>query len=219
MKKAILSLSLLVLLVLTGCNFSSAQDKEHHFELGKKENLLSDQKVENYISNNENDIEIDEVLKNEKSDLNNNSINEDNIIQINSILNYENEDFKDSIMKMSIEELNNFCSQYNYFILCGYYFINYNDDVNIVVKIDKTNYREVEEVNIFYKVQYSNDVISKIQIGMSIEEVVEMVGNPIGTFTSGILSVDFKIDKDIIIRTQVSEDFKVISVKEILINK
>lgn len=219
MKKAILSLSLLVLLVLTGCNFSSAQDKEHHFELGKKENLLSDQKVENYISNNENDIEIDEVFKNEKSDLNNNSINEDNIIQINSILNYENEDFKDSIMKMSIEELNNFCSQYNYFILCGYYFINYNDDVNIVVKIDKTNYREVEEVNIFYKVQYSNDVISKIQIGMSIEEVVEMVGNPIGTFTSGILSVDFKIDKDIIIRTQVSEDFKVISVKEILINK
>lgn len=219
MKKAILSLSLLVLLVLTGCNFSSAQDKEHHFELGKKENLLSDQKVENYISNNENDIEIDEVFKNEKSDLNNNSINEDNIIQINSILNYENEDFKDSIMKMSIEELNNFCSQYNYFILCGYYFINYNDDVNIVVKIDKTNYREVEEVNIFYKVQYSNDVISKIQIGMSIEEVVEMVGNPIGTFTSGILSVDFKIDKDIIIRTQVSEEFKVISVKEILINK
>lgn len=219
MKKAILSLSLLLLLVLTGCNFSSAQDKEHHFELGKKENLLSDQKVENYISNNENDIEIDEVFKNEKSDLNNNSINEDNIIQINSILNYENEDFKDSIMKMSIEELNNFCSQYNYFILCGYYFINYNDDVNIVVKIDKTNYREVEEVNIFYKVQYSNDVISKIQIGMSIEEVVEMVGNPIGTFTSGILSVDFKIDKDIIIRTQVSEDFKVISVKEILINK
>ena len=219
MKKAILSLSLLLLLVLTGCNFSSAQDKEHHFELGKKENLLSDQKVENYISNNENDIEIDEVFKNEKSDLNNNSINEDNIIQINSILNYENEDFKDSIMKMSIEELNNFCSQYNYFILCGYYFINYNDDVNIVVKIDKTNYREVEEVNIFYKVQYSNDVISKIQIGMSIEEVVEMVGNPIGSFTSGILSVDFKIDKDIIIRTQVSEDFKVISVKEILINK
>lgn len=218
MKKLILSLSLLLLLVLTSCNFKSAHDKEPHFELGKKENLLSNQKVDNYISNNENDIEIDEVFKNENSNLNNN-INEDNIIQINSILNYENEDFKDSIMKMPIEELNDFCSQYNHFILCGYYFINYNDDVNIVVKIDKTNYREVEEVNIFYKAQYTNDIISKIQIGMSIEEVVQMVGNPIGSFTSGILSVDFKIDKDIIIRIQVSEDFKVISVKEISLNK
>lgn len=114
---------------------------------------------------------------------------------------------------MSIKELNDFSSHYKNLAYCNYYFINYNEDISIVVRISN-DCNEIESVNIYYKTIYSQDVISKIQYGMTIEDIVKLIGNPIGAVTFGINSLDFSINRDTVIRIQLTDDLKVLYVSE-----
>ena len=214
MKEFILYLSILLLFVLTGCNSSSLQNVEDKPELGKTSlYLTNEQKVEDYSLSKENNIRIDDSINYENQEAKDNNSNKDNITQIGNTLNSKNEELKKSILKMTIEELNAFSSQYENYIHCKCYFINYNEDTNIVVRISD-DYNKIETVNIYSKTICSQDIISKIQYGMDIEEVVEMIGNPIGSFTFGINSLDFAIDQNTIIRIQVNEDLKVLHISK-----
>ena len=114
-------------------------------------------------------------------------------------------ELKNSLLNMTVNELYDFSSLYKGLVHCNYCFISYDKDTNIVIRMSK-DCSKIENVSMYPVKSFNKDVISKIQYGMRIEEVVEMIGNPIGSFTSGINSLRFLIDDDTMINVQLVDD-------------
>ena len=214
MKKLLNCSCLFLLLFLFGCNSSSFKktvDTYNSYEEKKlEEQLLSEEKYDdgNVIKTVENPVTNEKNLET-TSFVENSNQNVDNVM-------IEDEELKEYVSSMSIEELLDFTSQYKSISYCNYWFINYTEDIDVTIKLKK-DYSEIVSVHIYHKIPLDSDIISKIEVGMKIEQVIEMIGNPNDTFTSGINSLAFAIDEDTVIVIQLidtAEDLIVIHVND-----
>lgn len=103
-------------------------------------------------------------------------------------------DLKESILGMSIDEIYDFSSEYNGFEYCNYLFIDYDENTDVVIKLSR-DCNKIASVNIYHNSPFDSDVISKIEFGMTVNQVIELIGNPTETFTSGIISLAFENDE------------------------
>lgn len=195
MKKIMMLFSIVLLFISFGCNLNNKNEKNNK-DFGEKKSIFQKQNEEDNINNSnlENKGEIIEDTN-----------------ETDYSLEIEYEIIKRNIFDMSLKELTDFSTQYKNCIFKNYYFINYTEDINIVVKTSD-DYKKIETVNIYNNPIINKDVISNIKIGMTLEEVVKMIGNPIGSYTFGIASLDFSIGRDCTMRIQITDDLKVVCV-------
>ena len=210
MKKILIYLCLLFVLFLFGCKSNSLKKLiDTDYSLKEEKQLFGEEKV---------DDNVNRIAENQMTNENNLGAISfvDDTNQIDNNIMIEDEELKKHISNMSKEELLDIISQYKGISHCNYWFINYTEDIDVTIKLKK-DYSEIVSVHIYHKIPLDSDIISKIEVGMKIEQVIEMIGNPIGTFTSGINSLAFAINEDTVIVIQLidtAEDLIVIHVND-----
>lgn len=105
-------------------------------------------------------------------------------------------DFDSSKIKvgMTHDEVNSLVpDEHNKFSYMNYSFFSDSDDNWIVVQYDSEN-KNVTQVETFKKREVTDADFQKIKEGMTPFEVVENIGLPYGSFTSGMLTLAFKTD-------------------------
>lgn len=98
------------------------------------------------------------------------------------------------------------------FEYCGYAFFIYQN--NSVVVHYNGDYTEIKEIRSFDIKNVSSSVFAEIVSGMTVFDVVELVGLPFQSTTFGICSMDFKSADEKIFHIVWDNDMKVESVKQ-----
>lgn len=101
-----------------------------------------------------------------------------------------------------------------FFQLGGYLFYVDENGNNTVIELDE-NFQEVKSVKAFYTVKSNKKAFSEITEGMEVCEVVEKVGIPFRSVTSGLRTSDFKATDGSVFRINWNENMTVIEVYEV----
>ncbi len=129
-----------------------------------------------------------------------------------------NGDDTESTLKvgMSCEDALAIIGEDNCFAYLGHYFFE-RGDKNVVVMFDGSASR-VEKIEEFDKVSATKEDFSKITVGMTVFEVVKLVGIPFASYTSGLATTEFKATNGETFRIQwrrnINEDMKVLDIIE-----
>jgi site-specific DNA-adenine methylase len=110
---------------------------------------------------------------------------------------------------MSVSEFENLISSDQCISLCGYSFFVDSEERGTVVRFDPVYVTDVKTVSI-KKASIENQ--NKIQKGMDVFSVVETVGIPFQSVTSGICSLDFLTEADTAFRITWDENMRVTDV-------
>ncbi len=101
------------------------------------------------------------------------------------------------ILEMSSEEFLKSFENYNIFLYRAYAFFEYEKDICVAVMFGE-DYKSITDCYVYEKIDYEDELITQINVGMSPMDVVKIIGIPKLSTTFGLSSLDFYLNNNIV---------------------